>query len=285
MSATGARLAGSTTPSVVPASKQTRIQTYLGDDLVKAVRQRAMKENRPESREVSRLVQLGLQADAKQYVLGGQAFRTKADVQAHVRAIRDAATLGEPIDDPVVLALLKLHPEWDEKTENGEGWVGTAMISHPSKQRPSKEIAICFSDVTKVVDISWTKLLPFLQKGVTYEIESLDNPLAELRLAARFEIEPQIRILRKPGHEVDHVFPLTFEKLLYDWLVYNRFKVCDVSIAWESGVDTGRMFANRVLAESWGAWHATHAVLETLPKDEHAKRTQRAKLDWSALMC
>lgn len=269
----------------MPAAKRTRIQTYLDEELVEVVRQRAKEEDRPESREVGRLVRLGLQADAKQYVLAGRAFRTKADVQAHVRAVRDAATLGEPIDDPVVLALLKLHPEWDEKTLGGVGWVSTAMIRHPSKLNATKEIAICFSDPLHVVDISWTKLLPFLQKGVTYGIESLDNPLAELRLAARFEVEPQIRALRSPGHEVDHVYPLTFEQLLYNWLVHNRFKVCDVSIAWESGVNTGRMFANRVMAESWSAWHAAHAVLEAVPKNEHAKRTKRAYVDWTPLMC
>lgn len=94
----------------MPAAKRTRIQTYLDEELVEVVRQRAKEEDRPESREVGRLVRLGLQADAKQYVLGGQAFPTTEDVAAHVKAATEGALTGMPGHDPVVFALLQLRP-------------------------------------------------------------------------------------------------------------------------------------------------------------------------------
>ena len=267
----------------VSSTKRARIQAYLEPELAEIIRRRAEEEDRPESREVTRLVRLGLEADAKNYVLGGRAFRTKADIQAHVRAVRDATPTGGEIGDPVVLALLQLHPEWQEKTEGG-GWVGTALISHPAKPRPSKEIAILFSDQDKVVDISWTKLLPFLQKGINAPIAAWDSRLSELRLAARQEVEPQIAPLRRPGHAVDHVFPATFEQLLFDWIDANDLKVSDVPLRDGVGQDTGRWFLLPPQAEQWRAFHLEHAVLECVTVEEHAKRTGRAHIDWTPFL-
>jgi hypothetical protein len=269
--------------SAVASDKRARIQTYLEPEVAELIRKRAEEEDRPESREVSRLVRLGLEADAKNYVLGNRVFRTKADITAHVRQVRDAAVLGEPVTDEVVLALLRLHPEWDEKTAGG-GWVGTALIDHPAKPRPTKEIAICFDDSDKVVDISWTKLLPFLKKGFNAPIASWDSRLSELRLAARQEIEPQVAVLRRKGCAVDHVYPLTFDQLLFDWLSSAALVVDDVPLSDGVGADTSRCFANAEQAKSWADYHAEHAVLETVTHEEHAKRTGRAQLDWTPLL-
>lgn len=267
----------------VSSTKRARIQAYLEPELAEIIRRRAEEEDRPESREVARLVQLGLEADAKHYVLGGKAFRTKADIQAHIRAVRDATPMGSEIGDSVVLALLQLHPEWHEKTEGG-GWVGTALISHPAKSRPSKEIAILFTGQDKVVDISWTKLLPFLQKGINAPIAAWDSRLSELRLAARQEVEPQIAPLRRSGRAVDHVYPATFEQLLYGWISANGLKVEDVALFDEEGQDVGRRFSSTVQAEQWRAYHLEHAVLECVTYEEHAKRTGRAHIDWTPFL-
>ena len=267
----------------VSSTKRARIQAYLEPELAEIIRKRAEEEDRPESREVTRLVRLGLEADAKNYVLGGMAFRTKADIQTHVRSVRDATPAGGAIEDPVVIALLQLHPEWQEKTEGG-GWVGAALISHPAKPRPTKEIAILFTDQQRVVDISWTKLLPFLQKGINAPIAAWDSRLSELRLAARQEVEPQIASLRRPGHAVDHVYPATFEQLLYDWISSSELKVEDIALFDEVGQDTGRCFASAAQAEQWRAFHLENAVLESVSHEEHAKRTGRAHIDWTPFL-
>lgn len=265
----------------MPSSKRSRIQAYLDPELAEVVRLRAQEEDRAESREITRLVKLGLEADVKNYNLGGALFRTKADIQLHIRGVRDSTPLGQRVEDAAVLALMQLHPEWETKTDGG-GWLGTAMIHHPSRARPTKELAICFTESSKVVDISWTKLLPLLSKGVSY-IHTLDDPLAELRAAARAEIEDQVAPLRRSGYEVDHVYPKTFEALLYAWMVEQSLRVGDVVVAWNDGPLTGCHFADPVQAASWRLYHADSAVLETVSKEEHTRRTQRSKVDWSPL--
>lgn len=267
----------------MPTSKRARVQTYLPPELAEAVRQRAIEEDRPESREIARLVQLGLEADAKAYTLGGRVFRTKADIQAHVRAVREATPLGERITDTAVLALLSLHPDWEEKTAGG-GWIGTAMIHHPSQAKPSKQIAVLFHDSDKVVDISWARLIPLLQRGITPHLKSNDCGLQEFRLAARYEIEEQIKSLRSPGYSVDHVYPVTFEHLLYNWTTANKLRVSDVTIEYAAPPKTHRRFADRVLANSWQTYHKMYAVLECKTFKEHTACTQRSNIDWSDLL-
>lgn len=268
---------------LVPSPKRARIQAYLEPELAEIIKSRAVEEDRPESREMTRLVRLGLEADAKNYILGGRAFRTKADIQAHIRSVRDETPLGQPISDETVLALLQLHPEWDEKTAGG-GFVGTAMIDHPAKARPTKEIAILFSGSGRVVDISWVKLLPFLRKGVNAPIPTWDSRLSELKLAAREAIEPQVAPLRKPGCAVDHVFPKTFEQLLCDWMTSMQLTVDDIPLRDGIGQDTGRYFASCEQSVSWQLFHKEFAVLETITNREHAKRTQRSSIDWTPFL-
>lgn len=151
----------------MPTSKRSRIQVYLDPELAKIVRLRAQEEDRAESREITRLVKLGLEADVKNYKLGGAAFRTKADIQLHVRGVRDATPLGHPVEDEVVLALMQLHPDWETKT-NGGGWLGTALIHHSSGATPTKELAVCFTDGLSPVSFNWTKLVGLLRRGVLY---------------------------------------------------------------------------------------------------------------------
>lgn len=267
----------------MPTSKRARVQTYLPPELAEVVRQRAIEEDRPESREIARLVQLGLEADAKAYALGGRVFRTKADIQAHVRAVREATPLGERITDPAVLALLALHPDWEEKTAGG-GWIGTAMIHHPSQSKPSKQIAVLFTDSDKVVDISWARLIPLLQRGATPHLKSHDCSLQEFRSAARYEIEEQIKPMRRIGYAVDHVYPQTFEYLLYNWVAVNKLRVPDVAIEYAAPPKTHRRFVDRALAHSWQAYHQMYAVLECKRCGEHAACTQRSNIDWSDLL-
>lgn len=152
----------------MPTSKRSRIQVYLDPELAEAVRLRAQEEDRAESREITRLVKLGLEADAQTYSLGGAVFRTKADIQLHVRGVRDSTPLGQRVEDAAVLALVQLHPEWEAMTETTRGWLGTAMVRLVGSNTSSKELAVCFNDVLLPTSFHWTKLVDLLRKGVTY---------------------------------------------------------------------------------------------------------------------
>jgi hypothetical protein len=254
------------------------------------VRQLAHEEREAESQAAARLVKAGLAATKTGYNLGGVAFRTKDEIRARVRAVRDATPLGARIEDPVVLALMSLHPDWEEKTRGG-GWLGTALIHHPSRSTPSKEIAVCFDDSDRVVDISWSKLLPLLSRGESVVIPQ-DDRLQELRAAARQEIECLLAPLRRPGYQVDHVYPVTFDFLLWSWLTANNLRVSDVSIGYEPSPGTGRYMSDPRQAESWINYHRRAGVLEVrragvlevIPAQEHHSRTDRSNLDWTALL-
>jgi hypothetical protein len=188
------------------------------------------------------------------------------------------------VRDEAVLALLKLHPEWEIKTAGG-GWVGTAWIHHPAKKRPTKEITICFTGSDKVVDISWTKLIPLLQKGIEPVTQVYDDVLSELRAAARCEIEQQIAPLRKPGYEVHHEISCSFDQLLYEWLLSVELQPIDVVITWEQGAHTGRCFGDPAQAASWRAFHADRAQLRVVTKQEHASMPRATRPPWHRLMC
>lgn len=152
----------------MPTSKRSRIQAYLDPELAEAVRLRAREEDRAESREITRLVKLGLEADVKNYTLGGVLFRTKADIQLHVRGVRDSTPLGRRVEDAAVLALMQLHPEWEAMTRVTQGWLGTAMVRLSGRSTPSKELAVCFKDVLAPIPFNWTKLISLLRRGVLY---------------------------------------------------------------------------------------------------------------------
>ena len=146
----------------MPTKKRARIQAYLEPELAEIIRRRAEEEDRPESREVTRLVQLGLAAEAQCYVLGGQSFRTKADIQSHIRQIRQATSPGMPISDEAVLDLLSLHPDWEDLTSTG-AFVTTAIRHRGPQHTPVSELVLQHP-AHGVRDLNWTKLLLLLSR-------------------------------------------------------------------------------------------------------------------------
>lgn len=159
----------------MPSTKRTRIQAYLDPELAERVRRRAREEDRAESREVVRLIRLGLEVDAQAFVLADKGFRTRADVATYVRSVCEATPIGTPVLDEAVLALVRLHPEWAASTSRG-GWLSTTLVTRvvgPGSDGPGerKMFVIRFTDLTKgsmpsfeqrVID--WEHLLPLLSR-------------------------------------------------------------------------------------------------------------------------
>lgn len=107
--------------------------------------------------------------------------------------------------------------------------------------------------------------------------------LDELRIAARQAIYPQIQHLLEPGKQVDHAFPNTFEKLLYDWVVQMETRVSDIRICSNDGTTIKRWFADPQLQKSWELYHKCNAVLRVLTPEEHAEQPV-LRFDWSSLL-
>lgn len=216
------------------------------------------------------------------YRLAEQSFPTKKAVTDYVRAVRDKTTIGQAITDPVVLRLLSQHPQWTEKSEGMDRVTTGLLQGHPSAPA-RKEILLLRSD-GRVVDISWSKLIPRLQKdGQLCHLAPAIEHLNELRIAARFEVEDQLKAKRKKGYELDHSHPKTFERILHDWVVMTGLCLHDIGIESSHGSTVSRWFVNRGLASSWCAYHQNNAELVLRTKKEHNAQPQ-LRIDWSAVL-
>lgn len=141
----------------MPTRKRARIQAYLEPELAEIIRRRAEEEDRPESREVTRLVQLGLEADAKCYALGGRVFRTKADIGLYIFSIQESLQVGEVTSDPVLLEIMCVHPEWDTLQAQGSQLVLCTTFKNGAR-------CIAYTHKEQLTPVPWTKLLDLINK-------------------------------------------------------------------------------------------------------------------------
>lgn len=220
------------------------------------------------------------------YRFAERVFPTKESIKDHIRRVRDQTPLGCAIDDEVVARLLRLHPQWDEKAV-GMTAIGTAMVKgHPSAF-PQKQIVLLRGD-DEPMDISWAKLVARLQPdGSLRHPTDAREALDELRKACRQLIEPQLAPLRRPGLHVDHVYPWTFERLLFDWVQRMRqragLSVRDLKVVSNDGLNVVRRFENPEHARLWTFYHLIHCSLEAITPEEHARRPV-LRMDWDPLL-
>ena len=216
------------------------------------------------------------------YCIAGRAFQTKKAITEHFRSVRDTCPLGGLIDDAVVYALLRRHPQWEEKSRGMTG-IGTGLIKGTPAAPPRKEIVLLRGDQPPM-DISWTKLVKRLQQdGSLKHPSDLQECLDELRIAARQEVEEQLMPLRQAGMHVDHAHPATFEQLLYDWVVSTQRGLRDIEVVSNDGPVVLRWFGHPGLSMSWREHHRRHAVLVLRTPEEHAAQPQ-LRVDWSAFL-
>jgi len=219
---------------------------------------------------------------AKGYRPAGTFFATKKDIVQHIRTVRDATPLHAEVHDPVVRWLLHRHPQWDQKSV-GMTAIGTAMIKGTPAAPSRKEIAI-LRGTQEPMDISWTKLVARLQKDGTLKHPSESQEcLDELRIAARHEVESQLAPLRAVGFQLDHAYPLTFEQLLFDWVVATGLRLDQIHVDSNDGLAVKRWLRDRQLAAEWRKFHQQNAVLILRLPEEHAAQP-RHRVDWTAYL-
>jgi len=216
------------------------------------------------------------------YHLAGMFFATKDDLVRHIRSVRDATPLHAEMQDSVVLWLLHRHPQWNQKSV-GMTAIGTAMIKGSPAAPSRKEIAI-LRGTQEPMDISWTKLVKRLQKDGTLKHPSEPQEcLDELRIAARQEVESQLVSRRAAGFHLDHAHPVTFEQLLFDWVVTTGLRLAQIQVESNDGTEVKRWLRDRQLAADWRKFHQQNAVLILRTPEEHAAQPQ-LRVDWSAYL-
>jgi hypothetical protein len=210
--------------------------------------------------------------------VAGRLFRTKADLENHIRAIVAKYPLEVYMDGEDVAFMtevFKHHYRWDDK--RGPGVAGMFTRRVYSATGASTGIMLKRIDGSEV-DISWVVCL--MPGG---------RPKAKrnLSVAARYEVMPQRNAashavphgaacplcgqpLLAGDRHVDHAPPHTFEGLLDFWLIeeglnYEQVEIEDVGVA-------DAQFIDRELAARWQDFHRQHAVLRVIHIHENLRR-------------
>jgi hypothetical protein len=126
--------------------------------------------------------------------------------------------------------------------------------------------------------VSWKAMVRGVFKGPAETRLSRYN--ADLKAAARNEVQDQIRHLRRKGMHVGHDFQKgkRFDDLLRDFLR----PITQVQLQ----KDKEWRFRDRTLGEEWAKYHAAHAVLRMeLPADNLRGNKGFKRSNWSHRLC
>ena len=219
------------------------------------------------------------------YCLGGVNFCSKKAIKEHVRRVREATEIGGRINDGAVQELLEKHPDWESKSAGG-GYLTTVMTTFKQNLRLSKEIAIQFSDDRPAMDISWNWVVELLNPDGSMKDPNHDGKkgLKDFRAAARNAIAPQIMAFCQEGFQVDHVYPKTFEALLFEWVKSTGFRVGEILVQDHHGIaGNGKFLADFWQRTCWQKFHAENAELELVTMQEHLSRQKRS-MNWAAIL-
>jgi hypothetical protein len=218
------------------------------------------------------------------YVLGQVSFDTKQAVTQACRDILHATPQGKAITSTEQVFLLDLfqhHTEWLEKRGPGVSAITTMVTWHGTK---------CFVlhrvDGSQV-DISFAHAIKHLPPSAKRDLKP--QRLLDFKMGARAAIKDQIDafIASQPPElysphawHVDHVPPLTFDQLLFNFCQEQGISPERVTVSEQPGC-VPRIDDDAIL-QAWSIYHQEHAQLRLLPKTENL-RLPKSRLDWSVL--
>ena len=211
------------------------------------------------------------------YQIGGAEFRTKSAITYKCRLILSEIPDGTTATEEqceFLLALFRNHDEWKEKSEGGIKGISTQMTEHGTR---------CFVLVRKNdsrIDISFThsiKLIPSKRASTL-----VSQRLLDYKAAARTAIKSQIqafrnvalvngvvcpytgKLLDRSNCAIDHMPPITFDKLLFNFSVTEKITPETVEVSSENGVVAE--FIDNQIKERWQRYHQTHAQLRAISR-------------------
>lgn len=215
------------------------------------------------------------------YRLGGTVFAGKESIRSHVRDVIYGSSLGDQVEDPVLIHLLSLHPDWPEKSRGMQRLV-IGEIEIEAAKTKSKNVLI--EKLDGVMDISWRWPLDLLKPdGTLREVDKRRDWLTKIKHAARGSIASQIATIQTDlGQEVDHVYPRTFDRLLFLFLKWWKTPLLDIELEYVEGAVHAVKFADWEVDTYWYMFHERVARLEAVD----ARVNRQAPIypvDWSRL--
>lgn len=228
------------------------------------------------------------------YVLADTEYRSKKHLTDHCREIIAATSDGADVAQehlPFLFELFQHHEEWLEKSFGGVLRVTTQTTDHGTR---------CFVLVrtdSTAIDISFAhsiKCVPSKQPR-----DMLPQRLLDYRNAARTAISDQVRdfrdrhipigqtcpitgeMLTRLNAVVDHVAPLTFDRLLFDFTSDGGIDPIATAVVSRNG--TVALFENDSLTRDWAEYHRNRSNLRLMSRSGHAQ-LRKDRIDWSALL-
>jgi len=199
--------------------------------------------------------------------IGAFQFHNKRAAELHVRDILERHDHMQRLvsdDYKFVRALLDLHPNYAKIIDCG---IDSIFVQHiPGARR----FVVRRSD-SSWRDFSWRKAI--------YPKPALGNLSAVLRGLIRDQItEYRDRFfegccavcaepIRLANCHVDHIPPMTFQRLVADWLFTVRLTADDISIRASAGYEVWSRLEDGALEQSWQEYHAINARLRCVCKN------------------
>ena len=222
----------------------------------------------------------------KQYMIGGQTFRTQKDLVAHVQTIlsryRDGETL-DMFDTAFMTDLLRSHPEASQKFGCGLAVVFVAENPmYPGKRNRGFWLRRIDGSTT---DFSYRECINATShdKKVLRAMRAAVEPDTLAFKQAAFDNAPS-GLLRCPDTDelltfttahVDHKAPKTFDVLAREFLKQEGLDFSDIAIVESKDNEYQDYLVSNELKRRWVTFHNSHAELEIVSKTSNLSLRKR----------
>lgn len=229
-----------------------------------------------------------------EYIVDGKVFKTKKACFDYARRILKKTIINMPLegkDLSFITALLHTHKAADQK-------IGCGIKKIYVRREPifnGRHFTVLRTDGTEI-EFSFLKCLSANGMKTNRVPEHLQNVKRALRTAItddvyKFKIErfKEKGLIQCPytkeyldfyDSHVDHKYPNTFDKLVFDWLYKNKLKVSDIKV-------TGETILNLVdekLLDSFVQFHNKKAKLRIISAEANRSLPIYKGLEWDLVM-
>lgn len=202
------------------------------------------------------------------YEFAGEHYKTKSAIEKRCRCLLYADALSEK-DTTFLISLFKHHDEWNEKSMNGP-----CTITRLNECYSTRCFGVIRSDGS-IIDISFLHAIKCLGSN-----RGWPQPFLNFKQAARNVIDDQIISYKDAtggfGEHVDHVYPITFDRLLYEFCIMQQINPLNITVV-------ERRFKDKLLEKEWREYHKKHAVLRRLTATENLRQPKWIN-DWNAIL-
>lgn len=214
------------------------------------------------------------------YTIAGQTYPTKQDVTVRCRSILAATPNGGVVgfdDSAFLLDLFSHHTEWSEKCGPGITSMTTMTTDHGTR---------CFRLHRvdgEIIDISFMHAIKHLPTKRSKAL--VPQPLIDFKNGARMAIKDQIEDFRQASPfavtvnmHVDHVYPRTFDALLFGFCMENKVNPLRVDV-----IELNQCIHHIIddaTREAWQRYHKRWANLAVVSGTDNLK-APKSRLDWS----